>query len=292
LEIKKRISNDEIGEILSIVTEENVSYHHMSVAYVRGKWNNREICGSPMLMAKCCHDLDIIAWLKSGVRPTYVSSMGSRMFFNKHKMPRNAGYRCMVDCSIEEECIYSAKKLHIDHPDRWSFYVWRILEEKGIHEPTRQQKIKSLETDNPHGRCIWRCDNNVVDHQSVTIEFEDGCVATHNMVGGVSKPCRTIHIIGTKGEITGVMEDGTFYVRHADTRPGYEYSEENVTVKVSGDAHGGGDMRLVEDFVRVMQGQLPSISTTRLEDSIYGHLIGYRADNSMLERRFIEIPKL
>ena len=291
-EIKKRISKGDIGEILSITTEENVSYHHMSVGFVRGKWNNRDVCGSPMLMAKCCHDLDIITWLKSGVRPTYVSSMGNLMYFRKEKMPENAGHHCMVDCSIEEDCIYSAKKLHINNPDRWPFYVWSKFSEKGVTEPTIEQKIESIKSDNPHGRCAWRCDNNVVDHQSVSIEFEDGCTATHNMTGGASRPSRVIHIIGTKGEITGIMDDGLFYVRYPDTRPGHEYSEEKVDVNVSGDAHGGGDLRLVEDFVRIMQGKPPSMSTTNLEDSIYGHLIGYRADTSMLERRFIEIPKL
>jgi len=286
-EIRRRILNDEIGEIINIQSSEHVSYHHMSVSHVRGKWNNKDISQSTMLMAKCSHDLDIIAWLKSGVAPVKVNSMGSLMQFRPEKAPEGAGTRCLVDCPIEPDCLYSAKKLYLDHPERWSVYVWSFIEH--IENPTMEDKIQSLKTDNPHGRCVWRCDNNVVDHQSVVIEFEDGSTATHNMVGGTSKPGRFIHVIGTKGELYGSVDEGILTVLHPDTRPGHEYSEEKIEINTAGEGHGGGDMRLMEDFVRVIRGLEPSISTTSLEDSIYGHLIGFRADQAMEESRVVEI---
>ncbi|MFK4998827.1 hypothetical protein ACI2OX_20580 [Bacillus sp. N9] len=96
-----------------------------------------------------------------------------------------------------------------------------------------------MKTDNPYGRCVWHSDNDVVDHQSVVIEFENGTTATHNLMGGSAKPCRNIHIIGTKGEIQGCMEDGYFIVRHPDARKGHLYTEERVDVNVSNDMHGG-----------------------------------------------------
>ncbi|MDF2718256.1 MAG: oxidoreductase, partial [Paenibacillus sp.] len=133
-----------------------------------------------------------------------------------------------------------------------------------------EERIESLRTDNPYGRCVWKCDNDVVDHQSVVVEFEDGSTASHNMTGGTSKPCRSIHLIGTFGEIQGVMEDGYFVIRRPDPRAGHEYTEERIELNVSKDMHGGGDLRLVEDFVRVVRGEKPSISSTALEESIYG----------------------
>ena len=291
--IRQRIVDGEIGDILNVQTIEHVSYHHMAVGYIRGKWNKKSTCNSSMLMAKCCHDLDVIAWIKSGIAPRSVSSFGSNFQFRAEKAPEGAGNRCLVDCPIEAECLYSARKHYIDHPHRWSFYVWEPLEH--IDNPTIEQKIHSLETDNPFGQCVWKTDMDVVDHQSVTIEFEDGCTATHNMVGGTARPSRAVHLTGSGGEIQGVFEDQRFVIRHIDTRHGHEYSEEVVDLKVSGDmhgafgGHGGGDMRLMADFLRVIRGEQPSISTTVLEDSIAGHLIGFSADRAMQEHRVVEL---
>jgi predicted dehydrogenase len=283
--IRQRIVSGEIGDIVNIQTAEHVSYHHMAVSYIRGKWNSVETCKSSMLMAKCCHDLDIISWMV-GDRPRKVSSFGGLMQFKPEKAPSGAGKRCLVDCTIEESCDYSARKHYIDQ-GRWGFYVWdnSFLGS----EMSQEQQMEALRTDNPYGRCVWHCDNDVVDHQSVIIEFENGCTASHNMVGATSRPCRTIHIIGTKGEITGIMEDGCFVIRHPDPRKGHEYTEEQVQVPVTNDSHGGGDLLLVADFVSVLRGQEPSISFTSLEKSIYGHQIGFAGERSRLEGKMMEI---
>ncbi len=283
-EIRKRVACGEIGDLVMVQTVENVSYHHMAVGFVRGKWR-REGESSSMLIAKCCHDLDLITWMKSGVAPISVSSYGSLMQFRPENAPKGSGTRCLVDCSIERECPYSAMKNYVEQ-GIWGFYAWEPIEHL---KPTIEQKIESLKTDNPYGRCVWRCDNDVVDHQSVIVEFQDGSTASHNMVGATSRPCRSMHLVGTKGEIQGVMEEGAFVVRHPDARKGHEYSEERVECSVTGDGHGGGDMRLVEDFVRVIRGEEHSISTTDLEDSVYGHLIGFGADTSRIERRSVDI---
>ena len=142
---------------------------------------------------------------------------------------------------------------------------------------------------------MWKCDNDVVDHQSVVAEFDDGCTATLNMIGGSSKPTRSIHLVGTRGEIQGVLEDSTFTIRHIDPRPGHEYDEEVVDLRVKGDmtgafgGHGGGDLRLVEDFLKVVRGEAPSLSTTSIEDSVTGHLLGFCADRSRREGRVIDV---
>ncbi|MEF3313176.1 Gfo/Idh/MocA family oxidoreductase [Paenibacillus sp. GYB004] len=288
-EIRRRIENGDIGEVVAIQTEENVSYHHMATAFVRGKWSNLKAGGSSMLMQKCCHDLDIVSWMKGSVRPVRVSSFGSLYQFRSDKAPEGAGTRCLADCPIESECAYSAGSMYIEKK-LWSPYVWAGLPQG--NSAADEQKIESLRTDNPYGRCVWRSDNDVVDHQSVIIEFEDGSTASHSLTGGTSKPCRTIHITGTKGEIVGTMEEGSFKIRHPDRDGASTYQEELVELKVSADMHGGGDMRLVTDFIRTLRGEEPSISSTSLDRSIYGHQIGFSADRARLENRVVEIREL
>ena len=292
--IKKLVAAGEIGEIINIQTTEHVSYHHMAVAFVRGKWNNKEACGSSMLMAKCCHDLDLIMWMKSGIRPVKVASFGSLSQFTSKNAPAGAGTRCLVDCKIEEQCLYSARKHYIDHPERWAMYVWNILQ--GDEQPSLAEKEQSLKTDNPHGRCVYRCENDVVDRQSVLIEFEDGCTCTHNLIGGTAKPSRAIHLIGTLGEIQGALEDSRFMVRKIDPRPGCEYTEDVIELDIEGDmfgsvgGHGGGDLRLVADFCQFLLGGTPSISSTDLNDSIYGHLVGFLAEEARLKGKVLIVP--
>ncbi|MFH0964451.1 MAG: Gfo/Idh/MocA family oxidoreductase [Planctomycetota bacterium] len=292
--IRQRVAAGEIGDIVSVQTTEHVSYHHMVVGFVRGKWRSKKLCHSSMLMAKCCHDMDLITWMKSGVRPLAVASAGCNMQFRQEKAPKGAGTRCLVDCPIEPDCRYSARKHYLDHPERWRQYVWADIEH--TESPTFEDKEAYLKGDTPYGRCVWKLDNEVVDHQAVVITFEDGCVATHNMVGGTSRPCRTIHLVGTIGEIQGDLEESRFVVRHIDPRPGHEYAEEVVDLNVEGDMHGafgghaGGDLRLVEDFVHFVRGEPRSISCTSIEDSVNGHLIGFCADKAMEEKCVVDIP--
>jgi hypothetical protein len=137
------------------------------------------------------------------------------------------------------------------------------------------------------------------------VEFQDGSTATHNMIGGASRPSRSIHLIGTHGEIQGVFEDRRFVIRHIDPRPGHEYSEEVIDLDTAHaraliaqdmhgafGGHGGGDLRLVADFCRVVRGEKASISTTDIRDSITGHLIGFCADRAMDEHRIVDIDAL
>ncbi|WP_245856168.1 Gfo/Idh/MocA family protein [Paenibacillus rigui] len=284
--IQRRIADGELGEIINIQTSEHVSYHHMAVSFIRGKWGSVAKCKSSMLMAKCCHDLDLITWLNGSAQPTSVSSYGSLMQFRADKAPEGAGTRCLTDCKIEASCPYSAKKNYIDQ-GRWGFYVWNNYHLGATM--SLEEKLESLRTDNPYGRCVWHCDNDVVDHQSVIIEFDNGSTASHNMIGATAKPCRIIHIIGTKGEIQGVMEDGHFVVRHFNPVQGQEYTEEHVTLDPGGDGHGGGDLRLAEDFVLTLRGDEASASSTTLDQSITGHLIGFAAERSRLEGRMVRL---
>lgn len=285
--IKERIVNGEIGDIINIQTTEHVSYHHLSTSYIRGKWANSDKCHTSMLLAKCCHDLDIIMWMMSETKPKQISSFGGKFQFKPENAPKEAGTICMKDCPLVDTCVYSTKRLYIDHPDRWAFYVWDALE--GKKNISIEDKIALMKSDNPYARCIYKCDNNVVDHQSVLINFESGATGTHNMVGGSAEPRREIHIIGTKGEIFGNFEESKFTVLKINPSPDAHNEEcdvEEVDLRVTGDmvgaygGHGGGDERLAADFVKFIRGEKPSLACTSIFDSVAGHLSVYLADKS------------
>ncbi len=276
--IKETLLTGVIGDIVNIQTVEHVSYHHMSTSHIRGKWRNEEECHASMLLAKCCHDIDIMMWLMGKDAPIKVSSFGSLMQFRPENAPENSGTRCLVDCPLVDTCLYSAKRIYLDHPDRWSFYVWDKLEDKS--NATLEDKRELLKT-SPYGICAYKSDNNVVDHQSLNVQFSSGATGTHNMIGGTAIPQRKIHIIGTKGEIFGTLENGIFTVSLIDPRPGCEHKDYEVNVKVTDDSHGGGDLLLTEDFVNYVRDDILSVSCTSINESVKGHLTVFKADESM-----------
>lgn len=287
--IKQLVDQNTIGRIIALHTTEAVSYHHMATAFVRGKWNSVKT-SSPMLLAKCCHDLDLIAWFMSGRGLRAVASFGGLKQFRRENAPQGSTERCLSGCAVEATCNYSARRLHVDH-DFGFGYPWESFPPGTML--TREQKLQSLRTDNPYGRCVWRCDNDVVDHQSVIVEFDDGSTASHDMFCATARPTRTIHMLGETGEIEGDMEKGLVRVRRPDlgTASSKGYSLEEIDVNTTGGAgqggHGGGDGGLIADFVAVLRGESTSGGVTRIEDSLTGHLIAFAADRAMLERRTV-----
>lgn len=292
--LKERVRAGEIGELIDIQTAEHVSYHHYSTAFARGKWNRFDRCGSSFLMSKCCHDLDLIAWFKSGIAPVRVSSFGGLHYFTRKHAPAGSGEHCLLDCPVEAKCPYSVRKLYLNHPDRWTFYVWPELEHAADRSPAAKE-ARLRDPANPYSRCIWKLDNDVADRQVVAIEFADGSVATHNLVGGTARPMRKIHLLGTEGELEGVFDDNRFVIRHSDTRPGHEYTQTVVDLNDLGDTtgafggHGGGDERLAADFVALLNGEPKSISCTELTDSVNGHRIGFAADRARITHAVVEL---
>ena len=278
LSIKEKLLSGALGDIINIQMAEHVSYHHLSTSYVRGKWGNSKICKTTMLLAKSCHDIDIMMWLMGDVKPETVSSQGSIFQFRPENAPKEAGSRCLTDCPLVDSCRYSAKKLYLEHPDRWECYVWSELEH--LENATDEDRRNSL-LHSPYGRCIYKCDNNVVDHQSVLVRFANGATGTHNMVGGSARSARIIHIIGTKGELEGVFEDNRITVRKivAENPEGFVCEDVDLS-DASAEGHGGGDDQLTADFVRFVATGEQSISCTAIENSVAGHLTVFNADKS------------
>jgi len=294
VEIKKRLLSGEIGDIFSISTAEHVSYHHYSSVFVRGRWHRLEEGKSTFLMQKCCHDLDLITWFMSGVAPVRVSSFGSLNYFTAANAPKNSGTHCMVNCPCEKDCLYSAKKIILDHNGIWLDYLAPELVYRDRSLPAIEAVLR--DTSRNCGRCVFKMDNDLVDRQHVSIEFANGVVATHELVGGTSRPMRKIHIIGSKGELMGIFDDQKFTVtRPRPDRPiPEEFEIEEFDLGDKGDvsgataSHGGADDLLPFDFVALVRGEKPSISCTFLEDSLNGHRIGFAADRAMRERRVVE----
>ncbi len=277
--IKSIISSGEIGEVISIQLCEDVSYHHYATSYVRGKWANSEKCGTSMLLAKCCHDLDMMMWLMGDVKPVFVTSTGSQMYFNRSNAPEDSGERCMVDCKYVDTCSLSARRIYLDLPGRWDFYVWPEL-----HSASYDEKYEFLKNVSPFGKCAFKCDNNVVDHQTVMIKFNNGATGSHNLTGGCAFSQRIVRVIGTKAEINGTFESQKFTVSYVNPHNDDDHINKiyDLSEKCSASVgHGGGDHALVEDFIKYVRNEETSPSCTSVFDSVNGHLVVFAADESM-----------
>ena len=282
-EVKRIILNGEIGNVLNIDTSERVGAYHSSVSYIRGKWNSEKNCGSSLLLAKCCHDIDLIAWFNNNVRPISTYSEGERDYFNEENAPKGCGNRCLVDCpkEIREKCIYDAEYMYIKN-DLLPWYPWQCTG-KNYQDLSIEEKIESLKKDNPHGRCIYKCGGDLLNHQHVVIKFSNGSSACHTLMLGAMKADRTIFVTGTKGEIEGSVSSGKLYVRYFDKETS-GYKEKTIVfddTKGETGGHFGGDKGLVKDFLSYLKDDKPSISTTVIEDSLVSHLVIYDADKSV-----------
>ncbi len=284
--LKELIAAGALGRILNIRMAEQVSYFHESVSYVRGKYASPEVCGSGMLLSKCSHDMDLLAWLMAQSLPESVSSFGSLSQFRPDRAPEGAGTHCLLNCPVERACSYSARRLYLEHPQRWAANIWHDL---GQDNATEAEKLALLSrADNPYSRCVYRCGLRIVDHQSLMVAFRDGATATFSMNGGAATSSRRIHITGTKGEAEGRFEDGRFTLSLIDPAAQGGVREQTVSVPATdadaaeGREHGGGDQALVADFVAMLRGEPVSICSTTLEDSLVGHRLVYLAEDSRL----------
>lgn len=267
--IKKLLDEGRIGRTIGIHLVENVEYWHMAHSFVRGLWRNTE-SAAPMVLSKTCHDLDILVWLAASPCEK-VSSFGSLQYFTKENAPGGSAERC-VDCLVEPDCPYSAKKIYLNH-----------LRNKSWHTRTIESP-QHLLYESPYGRCVFHCDNNVVDHQVVNMVFENGVIADLTMGCFTSKGLgREIKIMGTHGEIRGIMAENTITVDHFATG-----IKETIRLPGSGEGHGGGDEGLVKSFVQLIRDNR-SDALTSSKSALESHLIGFAAEESRLNDRIIKM---
>lgn len=294
---KEIINSGKIGEIVHIQTNERVGVAHNCISFIRGKWNNEEECGSSFMLAKCCHDIDIICWLNNAAKPVRVSSFGGRNFIIPEKAPKESGTRCLVDCPLADSCQYSAKLMLLEN-DYLTSYPWQCTG-KEYFELTREEKEESLKTNNPHGVCAWKTNADIVDHQTVILQFENGSTASHGLYPSAQRAGRDLYILGTKGELEGWVGSGKLHLRTFDeeNRANIDIGKEEIFDFNNNDqsetgGHFGGDALLAKDFMDFIQDNGTSISRTELTDSVNGHLCVYAADKSMKEGKVIDIRSL
>ena len=283
--IKKLLNEGVIGDIITMEMNEHVVVAHYLAAYDRGKWNSEAACGSGFLLAKSCHDLDIMCWLNNATAPKKVSSFGGRRLFVKENAPEDASEFC-YQCKHESTCPYSALKQYLDL-DAMPFLVWNDLD-KPLDEITREEKEEFLKRHN-YGRCAYLAGGDLVDRQNIIVEFENGSCCTFTLVGGTTRADRYLHIVGTKGEIEGKLEKNKFILRKYDRNYiGVEDEVIDISQEVVNSAkyggHNGGDFAIMHDLIAYLNGDESSVSITKLEDSINGHLCVYAAEKSRKEK--------
>lgn len=297
-QIKKILDSGELGRIMNMQLNEHVGMAHFIKAYVRGKWHSEAECGSGLLLAKCCHDTDLMCWLNNEAEPYLVSSFGERAHFTEENAPEGATQFC-YQCPKRDECMFDAVKCEIER-DTIPDYTWCRIN-KPYEEITREEKEEYLKHD-IYGQCVYKIkDMDIVDRQSVVLQYKNGSVATLNMVGGTMLAGRRIHILCEEGEIVGSIGENKFTVRKFVGGIGQlveEVVDLNEIARLEGGedknsitGHFGGDYYTMRDVVRYMSGEATSPSTTVLADSINSHLVCYGAEKARRERIVVDISR-
>ena len=266
-ELKRLIESGAVGELVSIQHLEPIQHEHMAHSFVRGNWHNSGT-STPIILAKSCHDLDMLRWLAN--RPAQkISAFGDLKWFRRDNAPRGSTARCLDGCAVERECPYSARKLYLEK-EGWS-YVFDLSE--GTDRIAAKTELLAT-TD--YGRCVYRMDNDQPDHYVANIQFADSVTASFAMEAFTAYHGRRTRIMGSMGDIVGDMRELT----HTDFRTG-EVTQWQAPSASSG--HGGGDYGLMYDWVRAVSAGDASLLSSSIEVSIESHVMAFKAEQSRLQ---------
>lgn len=264
--IKMLIEEGVIGDVVNIEQSENVAYHHFMMSFIRGNWRNAEE-SSPIILQKCCHDLDIIYWL-IGKKCTELSSYGSLRFYIPENRPDYATEKCS-DCP-KKDCAYNA----VEFCKKYGSLPFG-------QEKTDENVIAYLNDDpQPKGKCVFACDNDVCDRQIVNMVFEGGVTANLIMHGFCApRTDRITKVYGTKGCLIGNLDSGKITLS--------AFGEEARTIDVNDEitdksSHLGGDCKLVHDYIEYKNGKERPLGVSLIEDSVYSHKLAFAAEKSRL----------
>lgn len=277
--LKKILDSGAIGEIVCIQRLEPVGYWHQAHSYVRGNWRN-EAESSFMLLAKSCHDIDWLHYVM-GKHCRSVSSFGTLKHFRASKRPEGAAERCL-DCGVEAECPYSAKKIYMGRLERgqinWPLNV--------VDPEATPGTLEAALRDGPYGRCVYACDNDVVDNQVVSIQFEGGATASFTMTCFNQGGHRRTNIFGTRGEIRGTGDKIEVFDFMTDA-----WSTVDIdcgSADVTG-GHGGGDTVLMKRFVAAVASGDPSLVLSGPDETLESHLIVFAAEQARRQHCVVDL---
>lgn len=284
LKMKQVIDEGAIGKIISIDWTEQVAYWHQAHSFVRGNWSNDQVT-SPMIMQKCCHDLDLLQYY-ADAKCESVYSIGDLSFFNRENQPEGAADRC-EDCKYINRCPYSAERVYVQqfvNIGRVTGWPFDVVD---LSRPITEESLRKAYQSGPYGRCVFACDNNVVDNQNVLMKFENGVKANLTMTGFTGYAGRKAVIHGTLGEIE--LDENRDLLKVSvygeekdvyDVRKSEAYSIREIINSTSKDdfGHGGGDELLVRDFYLALEGGADAQTT--IEKSVESHLMALAAEKS------------
>jgi predicted dehydrogenase len=274
--VKQLLDEGRIGKLMSIQHNENVAYWHYAHSFVRGNWRNSQE-SSPMLLQKSCHDLDFLSWIV-GAECVQVSSFGSLSHFTRENAPEGAPDRCLEGCPAELTCPYHAYRQYLSKSAYW-------IKEMISLDQSLEARTEAL-LNGPFGRCVYKCDNDVVDHQVVNLLFANGVTAMFSMNGFNVKHGRSMKIVGTKGEIRGYSEKHEIEIS--------DFLTETTTVIKLPEAvysHGGGDYNVMRDFVRLVWKEDLDQNQSSARASLQSHIIAFAAEKSRLEGKVVHMKE-
>ena len=275
------VHSGRLGRIITVDHRENVSFWHMSHSFVRGNWRNEGL-SSPMILAKCCHDLDMLAWI-IGTPVENLSSFGTLTHYRAEHAPAGAPARCTDGCPVEAECPWYAPRLYGGLEGVPARSSWIVTALGGGDSP--QARWQKLET-SPYGRCVYHCDNDVVDHQVMIMQFPDDLTVTFTMHGHSDTEGRTMRWDGTRATLYGDFSDG----RPHEFRI-HDHGSDKVEViqpQAGTSGHGGGDEGLMNAFVRTLRGEsVPHQTSARA--SLESHLMAFASEESRHTRQAMDM---
>jgi predicted dehydrogenase len=275
--LKQILDSGQVGEIISMQHLEPVGYWHQAHSFVRGNWRRKDQ-STFMLLAKSCHDIDWIYYIM-GEKCKSISSFGSLKYFRKENKPNNAGDFCF-NCGHEKECPYSAIKVYLNRAKSGNF-EWPV--DVITSNLTVEGVEKAIKT-GPYGRCVFNCDNDVVDNQTVNMQFENNSTVIFTMTAFTALTFRRTSIFCTGGEIYGDGDIIKVYDFLTDTTKIISVKEDDLA-----GSHYGGDYGLVESFVKALRNNDKNELLSGLEESIYSHNLVFAAERARMENRVVEI---
>ena len=274
--VRDLIQEGAIGQLITLDLLEQVELKHQAHSFVRGNWGNQSR-STFMLLAKSCHDLDYLAYLINQPCQS-VNSFGHLTYFKKENAPPNSTARCTDPCPIEPTCPFSAIKQYLQTPlDKWPANVTGAA-------TSPESQLEALKT-GPYGRCVWKCDNDVVDHQIVSLQFQNQITATFTMTAFTKEGGRKLRAHGTTGEL--YFDEETITLKHFHTN-----QIETIPTPTEPGAHGGGDTRMFNAWLTAIQESDPSKIQATAKESLRTHTIAFAAERSRMENRTVNLHEL
>ncbi len=285
MKLKEIVDSGMIGDIISIEHDECVGNIHQSHSFVRGNWGNSDKSSS-MILQKTCHDMDILQWI-IGKKCKSVQSFGSLSYFVEKNAPEGAPDYCIDGCPEADKCCYNAVKIYLQAPKEEEWYRKAATEHPSPSDADVEKALRTTQ----YGKCVYKCDNNVVDHQVVNLEFEGGETVSFTMCA-FTEGGRHIRVMGTKGELTGNMADDSFNVYLFADRSHKTITASEIAIgETIADGHGGGDDGIIEALYGYMVEGKTDIRLSEIGISVENHIISFAAEKSRVENRVINIEE-